>query len=342
MKVARLYSFDDIRVEDMPVPECGPGEAVVKVRASGICSGDAMPWYIERKAPLVLGHEPAGEIVEVGEGVEKFRPGDRVFVHHHAPCMECAFCRRGDFVQCATWRSSTIDPGGIAEYLRVPAVNLQRDTLLLPDEVSFEDATLVEPLACVVKSLRRSGMQPGDTVFVIGLGVMGMMHLMLAREFGAGRVIGADMVPYRLEAAYRLGADETIDVSDGSSLSGRLNDMTGGRGAEIVIVGPNSAAAMSEGIRCAAPGGTVVFFTPALPDEMLRIDPNYIYFNDISLVTSYSCGPDDTRAALEYIRKGVVTSDSLVTHRYGIEDIGEAYGKVVEARDSLKVIVEFR
>jgi len=341
MKVARLYSFDDIRVEDMSVPECGAGEAVVKVRASGICSGDAMPWYIERKAPLVLGHEPAGEIVETGAGVEKFRPGDRVFVHHHAPCMECNYCRRGDYVQCAVWRDSAIDPGGIAEYIRVPAVNLQRDTLILPDGVSFEDGTLVEPLACVVKSFRRSGMHEGDTVFMIGLGVMGMMHLMLARECGAGRVIGADMVPYRLEAAGRLGADDIIDVSGGFSLSERLKEMTGGRGAEIVIVGPNSAHVMTEGIKCAAPGGTVVFFTPALPGEMLSLDPNHIYFNDISIVTSYSCGPDDTRAALEYIRRGLVTAGNLVTHRYGIMEIQKAYKKVVEARDSLKVIVEF-
>src|SRR4030042_2529306 len=159
MKVARLYSFHDIRIEDMPVPEIGPGDALLKTRASGICSGDVMPWYIENKAPLVFGHEPSGEIVEVGKNVKSFTPGDRVFVHHHAPCLTCRYCRRGDHVQCETWKNTKIIPGGISEYILIPEINLKNDTLKLPEDVSFEDGTLVEPTACVLKGLKRAGLR---------------------------------------------------------------------------------------------------------------------------------------------------------------------------------------
>ncbi len=145
MKTAVLYSFNDIRIEERPVPEVGPGEALIRMKACGICSGDVMPWYIEKKAPLVLGHEPAGEIVAVGEGVRGFQAGDRIFVHHHAPCLECRACRRGDFVLCETWKSSHIVPGGLAEFVKIPAVNLAHDTLKLPPDMDFLAGTTSHP-----------------------------------------------------------------------------------------------------------------------------------------------------------------------------------------------------
>ena len=338
MKSAKLYSFTDIRIEDMPVPEVGAGEALMKVKASGICSGDVMPWYIEKKAPLMLGHEPAGEIVKVGAHVNEFKPGDRVFVHHHAPCMECAFCKRGDYVQCGEWRRSGIIPGGVAEYVLIPEGNLKHDTLLLPDSMSFEDAALIEPLACVVKSYKRSQIRKGDTVLVIGLGVMGMMHILLAAHYGAGQVIGADMVDFRLEKARELGADSVINVSK-ESLRERVLSHTGGKGADIVVAGPNSISAMDSGIQCTARGGTVVLFTPAKPGEKLTLDPNHLYFRDINLVTSYSCGPDDTKESLDMIQKHIVTAQKLVTHRFSIEETAEAYNMVAQAGDSIKVLI---
>lgn len=340
MKIAKLYSFDDIRIEEVPVPDVGPDEALVKVKASGICSGDVMPWYIEKKAPLVLGHEPAGEIVRVGGNVYSFQEGDRVFIHHHAPCLECVHCKRGDHVQCDVWRKSKIVPGGIAEYVLVPGTNLRNDTLRLPDTVSYEDAALIEPAACVVKSFLRSGIKKGDTVLVIGLGVMGMLHILLAGHFGAGKVIGTDMVDFRLQKAEEAGADAVIHT-DRLSVKQETLSLTDGRGADIVIVGPNSADAMKTGIECVSPGGTVVLFTPAKPSEKLMIDPNYLYFRDISIVTSYSCGPDDTKTAMAIISKGLVTAKKLVTHKYSIDKTDIAYRTVAEAKDSLKVLVTF-
>jgi len=344
MKIANLYSFNDIRIEDIPVPQIGPRDALIKTKACGICSGDAMPWYIEKKAPIVLGHEPVGEIVELGSSLHHsntpFSVSDRVFVHHHAPCLNCKYCKRGDYVQCETWRNTKIIPGGISEYIVIPETNLKNDTLKLPENMSYEDGTLIEPTACVVKSLKRASIKKGDTILIIGLGIMGQMHALLAREFGAGKIIGADMIPFRLKKALEFGADHVIDVSK-ENLTNKLNDLTNGFMADIVIVGPNSASAMQQGIEAVASGGTVIFFTPAKPDEMLTVDPNYIYFRDINIATSYSCGPNDTKEALNFINKGLVTADKLVTHRFGIDETEKAYRLTVEATDSLKCLIVF-
>lgn len=340
MKVARLYGFGDIRIEETSVPDVGPGDALIKTVASGICSGDVMPWYIEKKAPLVLGHEPAGLIVKTGAAVRNFSEGDRVFVHHHAPCMHCRHCKRGDYVQCQTWRQSKIIPGGISEYILVPRVNLENDTLGLPGSVSFEDGTLVEPLACVLKGLRRSQFKRGSTSLVIGLGSMGILHVLALRHLGAERVVGADLVPFRLSKAMELGADGVIDAT-GKDTAAVFRDMTSGWMADLVVVGPGSADALSTGLSCVAPGGTMLMFTPVMPGEALTFEPNEMYFKDINIVASYSCGPPDTREALALIESGAVTAEKIVTHRFPLSQTAEAYRVTAEARDSLKCVVFF-
>jgi L-iditol 2-dehydrogenase len=340
VKVARLYSFHDIRIEDIPVPRIGARDALLKTKACGICSGDVMPWYIEKKAPLVLGHETAGEIVEVGNKVTTFKPGDRVFVHHHAPCLICRYCKRGDYVQCETWRNTKIVPGGVSEYILIPEINLENDSLTLPGSLNYEDGALVEPAACVVKSLKRARIRQGDRVLVIGLGIMGQLHVLLARKYGAGKIIGADLIPFRLQKARAFGADEVIDVSQ-ADLVDSLKALTQGEMADIVIVGPNSAYAMQQGLASAGPGGTVIFFTPAKPGEQLVMNPNDLYFRDINIVTSYSCGPADTADAIETIEEGLVSAQKLVTHRFPIEKTAEAFRLTAEAKNSLKAVITF-
>jgi L-iditol 2-dehydrogenase len=338
MKVAKLYSFEDIRIEDMPVPDIGPGDALVRVKTCGICSGDIMPWYIKKKSPLVLGHEPAGEIVKVGSKVKDFRSDDRVFFHHHAPCFICKYCKRGDYVQCNTWRESKIIPGGISEYVLIPDVNLQGDTLLLPEKVSFEEAALIEPVACVAKALKRAKIRQGDTVLVIGLGVMGQLHIILAKKYGAGKIIGVDRVPYRLKHAKEFGADTVIDTSS-VELMDAVKKATNGDMADIVVVGPGNIEAMSQGIACAGRGGNVLFFTPTKPEDVLKLKPNEIYFKDINIITSYSCGPDDTKEALNLISDGAVNTTRLITHKFPLEKVMGAFKLTAKAKDSLKVIV---
>jgi L-iditol 2-dehydrogenase len=336
MRVARLYDFGDIRVEEMARPEIGPDDILVRATACGICSGDIMPWYIRRKAPLVLGHEPVGVVAEVGAAVRDFRPGERVFVHHHAPCFTCVSCRRGAYVQCATWRATNLSPGGMAEYFRVGAANL-RDTLKLPDAIDDASGVLVEPAACVVKSLRRSGLQGGESILIIGLGIMGMMHVRLARYRGAGMIIGADLFAQRAERARQLGADHGVLVTDGNLIE-QVRELTHGAMADVVIVGPGSAAALTTGIAAAGKGATVVQFTATPPGEELTVNPHDLYFNETRLIPSYSCGPDDTREALDLVRYGVLNADELVTHRFPLARVSDAFAQA-QRPESLKVIV---
>lgn len=340
MKVARLYDYLDVRIEDAPVPQPGPREALVRTRACGICSGDVVPWYIRKKAPLVFGHEPSGEIVEVGTAVTHVRPGDRVFVHHHAPCFRCRACQRGEFVQCPTWRASQIVPGGMAEFFLVPEVNLFGDTLRLPECVSDEDGALVEPTACVVKSLSRAGQIGGASVLVIGLGVMGQLHVVLARHLGARQVIGADLVPARCAHARTLGADVVLDASTGD-LPAQIRDVTNGEGCEVVIAGPATVEAIEIALACVARGGTVVQFMGTPADTRLSLSTFDVYFREIRLVPSYSCGPVETRAALDYIARGVITATQVVTHRFPLDAAGDAYRVAALDRTAIKTLVRF-
>ncbi len=325
MRAAVLYDVDDIRIEERAVPKVGAGELLVQTRASGICTGDIMGWYVRRKAPLVLGHEPAGTVVATGAGVTQFSRGDRVFVHHHAPCMSCRACSRGDYVQCAGWRKSAIDPGGLAEYFRVPAENLG-DTLHLPDDVPFADGSLVEPLACVMKSIRRSGLREGDTMYVIGLGVMGLMHALAGQSKGA-RIVGTDFIEQRRTFARTLGVE---DVVPGSGFSG----------ADVVICGPGSPEALRDAFAAVGPGGTVLMFTPLEPGVWLTLDPNDLYFRDVKLVTSYSCGPNDTREALDLIARRVVTAQRLGAVFYPLRETAQAYA-ALRSSQIVKPIVTF-
>jgi L-iditol 2-dehydrogenase len=340
MKVARIYDFNDIRIEQMQRPEVGPREALVEVKACGICSGDVTPWYIRKKAPIVLGHEPAGRIVEVGNEVTDFRPGDRVFVHHHAPCFTCRHCRRGFYSMCDTWKRTSISPGGIAEYFLVPEHNLKFDTLKLPDNVSYEGGVLVEPTACSIRAFKRTGIRGGERVLQIGLGVMGQLNLLLARHYGAQQIIGADLVDSRCEWALKLGADAVINVGR-EDLRESLSKLTNGEMADIVIVGPPRADVMRLGIDCAGKGSTVLFFMGSEPGEKLEIEPYHLYFNEITLVSSYSCGPYDTREALDLIARRVIRPEDLITHRFPIEETSQAFALMAQARDVLKAVVTF-
>src|SRR5262245_24662060 len=187
MKAVRVEPDGSVSVVEMEVPKIGPGEALMRTHASGICGSDLLDWYVRRKAGTILGHEVAGEIVAVGGGVERFAPGDRIVPHHHAPCLSCDACRQGRYVHCRQWRASALDPGGMAELVRVPAENLDADTQRVPDSLSDEEASFTEPLATVVKAFRRARFESGQSVLVVGLGTAGQLALRLARASGALR-----------------------------------------------------------------------------------------------------------------------------------------------------------
>ncbi|MCX8026737.1 MAG: alcohol dehydrogenase catalytic domain-containing protein [Thermodesulfovibrionales bacterium] len=342
MKVAKLYTFDDIRIEDIPIPEVGSNDALIKVKACGICSGDVMPWYIENKAPLVIGHEFCGVVERIGSDLKTTMPlineGDRLFIHHHAPCLKCKKCLRGDYVQCRTWKESKIYPGGLSEYVLVPEIHLKHDTLLLSDTMTYEDGAMIEPIACVVKSLRRANIQKDDNVVVVGLGVMGLIHVILSRQYLPSRVIGIDRVPFRLKKAMEFGADTVINIEEENAFE-MLMEITNRELANVVIVCPNSIEAIKEGISYVGDGGRLVLFTPARPKEKLEIDVNDLYFRDISITTSYSCGPQDTKEAYELIYNGQIVPSHLITHRFPITQVKDAFTLTYKAQDSLKVMI---
>ncbi|MBC5829871.1 MAG: alcohol dehydrogenase catalytic domain-containing protein [Candidatus Eremiobacteraeota bacterium] len=341
MRAAVFHDVNDIRIEERPLPELRSGDILVQTLASGICSGDIMGWYIRRKAPLVLGHEPAGVVAALGPGDpplddtgRAFRIGDRVFSHHHVPCFECAFCARGDHVQCSRWRSTHLDPGGLAEFFRVPNANIA-DTLRLPNTVSFQDGALIEPLACVVKSLRRAEIRSSDNVYVIGLGAMGLMHVLLALSRGA-RVFASDFQEQRRELGRTMGA-EVVDLTTAQN---QLRDATHGRGPDVIICGPGTPAALHAALAGVCSGGRVVMFTPLDPAERFAFDMNDFYFRDIRLITSYSCGPNDTREALDILRAGIVSAEKLGTTEFSLAEVSTAYEALLEGR-VIKPLITF-
>src|SRR6267143_503551 len=232
MRAAMYYANDDVRIVDLPKPRIGPGEILVQVKSSGICGSDVMEWYRKPKAPLVLGHEIAAEVVELGAGVDSAKVGDRVFVSHHVPCGKCRYCLAGHETVCDTLRSTNFDPGGFAEFVRVPKINVRQGVFPIPREVSDDEAVFIEPLACVVRGQRRAAVQAGDVVVVIGSGVAGLLHILLAKASGASKVIATDVVPFRRAAARRAGAHVVLDGRDDVPL--KVKQANAGRHADVV------------------------------------------------------------------------------------------------------------
>lgn len=338
MRVAMYYNNNDVRLEEVPMPQIGPGELLVKVMASGICGSDVMEWYRIKKAPRVLGHEITGEIVEIGEGVERYRVGDRVFVSHHVPCNRCRYCLNGYHTVCDTLRNTNYDPGGFAEYLRVPRINVDRGVFLLPDEVSFEDGVFIEPLACVVRGQRLARLHPGQTVLVLGSGISGILHIALARASGAGRIVATDINEYRLKAAQRFGADVTIHAEE--DVPTCLRQANEDRLADLVIVCTAAFSALTQALECVDRGGTVLFFAPTEPGVDLPIPFYEFWHNGITLIPSYGGSPLDIQVAIELIRARRIPVQEMVTHRLSLAETGLGFQLVAEAGESIKVIIE--
>jgi L-iditol 2-dehydrogenase len=338
MRVAVWYSNKDIRLEERPVPAIGPGEMLVRIEASGICGSDVMEWYRLDRAPLVLGHEIAGEVVKVGEGVTSYKVGERVAVAHHVPCLACRYCLAGHETVCETLRRTNFDPGGFAEYVRLPAINVDRGVFRLPDGMSWEEATFIEPLACVLRGQHRAGLQPGQSVLVIGSGISGLLHIMLARASGAGTIAAVDISDYRLRAAQRFGADAAFQA--GEYTPQNLREMNEGRLADLVIVCTGAAAAASQALAAVERGGTVLFFAPTGPGVTVPLSVNDVFWRtDVTLTTSYAGSPADYTAALDLIKSGRLPVTDMITARLGLGETGRGFKLVAAAGESLKVII---
>jgi len=348
MRAAVMYAAGDVRIEERPVPSLESGDLLVRMGASGICSGDLIDWYVARKAPLVFGHEPSGTVVAAGVGSppeDEALIGSRIFAHHHTPCLVCRACEKGRYVQCSRWRSTALDPGAMAEFFRVPRSN-RAEVRAIPQDVPFVAASLIEPLACVVKSLRRGTGAPvrwsgetleqtlrGCSVYVVGLGIMGLLHVVLARALGA-EVFGSDFVAQRRVLATALGASA---FSPEEALEG-LHRATEGAGADIVVCGPGTSKALAHALNGAAAGGTVVMFAPFRPEERFVLDQSDVYFRDLRLLGSYSAGPDDTAASHELVVHRMIAPERLGVSTWPLCEAPQAYA-AMESQSVVKAVV---
>jgi len=334
------YSNLDVRVEEKPKPKIGPGELLVKVNSSGICGTDVVEWYRRNRVPLVLGHEIAGEIVEAGELVKKYKVGDRISASHHVPCNTCHYCLAGHHTVCDTLRKTSFDPGGFAEFLRIPAINVEKGGVyLLPKDVSFEEATFIEPLACVLRSQKRSGYKKGQTVLIIGSGISGLLHIQLAKARSFGKVIATDINDYRLKMASQFGADLTIHAKE--DISEEVKKINDNALADLVILCTGAKPAIEQALKSVGRGGTILFFASTEEGLTFLLSVNEFFWkNEVTLTSSYAASPQEHLDALELIRDKKVNVKSMITHCLGLNEIQKGFKLVSEAKESIKVIIE--
>jgi L-iditol 2-dehydrogenase len=334
------YSNRDVRLQEMPRPKIGSGEILMRIQASGICGTDVMEWYRKDKVPLVLGHEVAGDIVEVGEGVKKYKVGDRIAAAHHVPCGTCHYCLNDHATTCQTLLKEThFDPGGFCEFVRLETLNVDRGIFHLPSEVTYEEGTFVEPLACVVRGQRAMRMKPGATVAVIGSGLAGMLHVQLAAALGAGRVFATDVSEFRLAMAKRLGADVVIEGR--GDVPAEIRRSNNGMLADIVILCTGAPTAVQQAFNLLERGGTMLVFAGTDQGYTYPLSMNDVFWRrEITLVSTYAGDRRDHMQALELIRAKKVDVAAMITHRFPLADAQKGFGLVAEARDSMKVIIE--
>ena len=332
MRAAVHAGSGEIRLETRPAPSIGPGELLLRVRGCGLCGSDLAKLRGPAPRPAVLGHEVVGEVAEAGAGAGDFRPGERVVVAHHVPCSTCHYCRRGSVSMCRAFKASNLDPGGFAEYVRVPAGNVRHVTYRVPPGMPDAVASFTEPLGCCVRAIRRAAVEVGDTVVVAGLGAMGCLLLQLARRRGA-RVVGVDPLPARRALAESLGAEAGVALEEASAA---LAGPSEGRGADVVVLTAGAPALVRAALGWVRDGGAVHLF---VGEGEASLPFGEIYKRELTLTATYSSSPADLAEAFDLIRSGAVRVAELCSHRVPLERLAEAVG-LMERREALKVFVE--
>jgi L-iditol 2-dehydrogenase len=340
VKAVIYYAFDDIRIEDRHIPTISDTELLVKIHGCGLCGSDIIKIVQQVPPPVVLGHELSGTIVERGRAVSNFEVGQRVIVSHHVPCGECHYCLHQNYSMCATFKASNVDPCGFAEYIRVPAQHVQHTTLLLPESLSAEEGSFVEPLACCVRAVRRTPLLAGDCVVVMGLGSVGLLMLQAVKAVGAGnsgrvRVYGVDLLAERLQLARDLGADDVLQAPAGEDgLRQELDQYTEGRGADAITITAPGTRPFLQALAGVRKGGTINIF--AAHAGMVPIDLEKIYQQELSITSTYSSSPEELRIALDLLSSRKVRVDGLISHRLPLTRFSEGV-MLMRERAALKV-----
>jgi L-iditol 2-dehydrogenase len=338
VRAAVVYSGETIRIEELALPALGRGELVVRVRACGLCGSDLAKMFQQKlQAPTVLGHEIAGEVVRVGADVSQFHIGDRVVVAHHVPCYGCHYCRHGNYSMCRSFKQSNLIPGGFAEEVLVPAEHVKLTTLRLPTHVSFDEGSFTEPLACCLRGLRRWNLQPADVVLLVGLGPMGLLMAQLVRA-SRGIVLGTDLDEKRLEFATRMGVDAVCSAADGEQVNRLVQELTEARGCDVVVLTAGHGGTVQDACQWVRDGGTITLFGNLAPQQPAQLDPNVLYYREITVQGSYSPSPLELVHALHLIESHAVKVDMLITHRLPLEALPQAV-ELARTHRAVKAII---
>ena len=345
MRAAVYRGVNDVRLEEVPVPEIGPGEILVRVHTCGICGTDLKKISTgSHSAPRIFGHETAGVVAKVGEGVRKFSVGERVVVFHHIPCRECYYCSQKTFAQCATYKkvgcTAGFEPsgGGFAEYVRVMDWIVEKGTVRIPDDVSFEQACFVEPVNTCLKGIETLRLQAGETVLVIGQGPIGLILATLAKRAGA-RVITSDLYPARLTIASSFGLTLTIDASKADA-GQTVRGMTEGRGADAVILAVGGSGLIRPAMDATRPGGRVLLFAQTVRGEV-TIDPAAVCMDEKALLGSYSASVELQEESVRFVMNREMDLERLVSHRFPLTQSKEALDLASHPQpSSMKILIQ--
>jgi len=338
MRVAMYYNNRDVRLFEMPKPEIGQGEILLKVMASGLCGTDVIEWYRLHKAPLVLGHEIAGDIVRTGKGVKKYKKGDRVAVSHHVPCQSCKFCLSGHQTACDTLRKTNFFPGGFSEFVRVPEINVKKGVYPIPKNISYEEATFAEPLACVLRGQNKINIGVEDSVLVVGSGISGLLHIKLAKSKGVKKIFATDIDNFRLEKAREFGADYIFNAK--GFAPGKIKENNDNFLADKIIICTGAKSATIQALASVERGGAILFFACTDKDVTVPLSINDVFWrNDVTLTTSYAGSPEDHIQALRLMASGKIKVKDMITHRLSLAQAHEGFRLVAEAKESIKVII---
>ncbi|MEX0657398.1 MAG: zinc-dependent dehydrogenase [Nitrosopumilaceae archaeon] len=339
MKAAFVKGSSKVAVENIEKPKLGKGEIMVQMHACGICGSDVEKVFGKYSQPsMKLGHEPSGIISEVGDGVTDLKKDDRVFVHHHVPCYSCHYCLHGNETMCEKYYETNLSPCGLSEQFVVPAWNVEHGGVLkIPDSISFEEAALIEPLACCVRAWQKFPFQKGDSIAIFGVGATGMMHVMLAKANGFGKIFCFDVNDFRLDFAKKFGITKAFQSDENAKK--KILDETNGRGVDVAIIATGNLQALLDSVEYVRRGGWIVLFGVPSKGATLELDMSVIYSKEITLVTSYAASDIDTKESLKLIESAKAPVGKLITHRYSILDSQKAFDHAHSGQGAMKIII---
>jgi len=340
MKAAYVRGPADVEIKTIEKPTVGRGEISVKMHACGVCGSDLEKIYGQYSQPsMQLGHEPSGTISQVGENVKDFKKGDRVFVHHHVPCYSCHFCLHGNETMCQKYSETNLSPCGLAEEFVVPEWNVSHGGVIkIPDTMSFDEAAMIEPLACCVRAWNKIKIKKGDSVAIFGAGPTGMMHVMLSKVYGLNEIFCFDVTDFRLSFAKKFQITESIKSTD-SMAHEKILAKTQNRGIDIAIVATGNLSAITQAVEFVRKGGTVVLFGVPSKDAKIQLDVSKVYSKEITIVPSYAASEIDTMVAFKLIQENKVEVKKLITHRFDLTESKKALEYAHQGNDAIKIII---